>query len=47
MYRNRGPYYPSKGLYLLRGRKGRGNYRNKKDEKGKKKKDYCFIEFRE
>jgi hypothetical protein len=32
---------------FLRGRKSRGSYKSEKDEKMKKKKDYCFIEFRE
>jgi hypothetical protein len=42
-----GKYIIIEGFYLKRGRKSRGSYKNKKDEKGKKKKDYHFIEFRE
>jgi hypothetical protein len=45
--RDRGPYYPFEGLYLKRGRKSRGSYKSEKDKKREKKKDYCFIEFRE
>jgi hypothetical protein len=47
MYYNQGLYYPFKGLYLKRGRKSRGSYKNKKDKKRKKKKDYYFIDFKE
>jgi hypothetical protein len=45
--RDRGPYYPFESFYLKRGRKSRGSYKSEKDRKREKKKDYCFIEFRE